>query len=939
MAGAERAVNMALRVRGIGDVERDFKRVGRAGEEGFDRVEKAANGANKEVSEYTARLKRTAQAARAAFERSLTRDPKVLEQRLTDPEAFNRDLGRNRSSFVLGAVNLEKNAIAEGLPETTQGLNDLWQASEVAGPSIARMGVYGAAAAAGLKIAYEAVQASIEALVEHEAAVSRFEAEMSLMGNRSQATGDQIRALADEIVASTRQTEEATLQGARQLAQVQGLTVEAFEAGLEAAARYADAAGRELPDLIADQTVPVLQALANRDMPELLKATEGLDRAARVTILSLAEAGDTAGAQQALFDAYSQAADRASLSQSGVRDATDRLNDSWQNLKRSFGESIADEAAAGMDMLAGAVDVASRAVAYMEGKWGALLNILASPLPAPARSVLRAITSGGSAGSEVNRGPIGGRSSELLSQYANNLAEGRLRGFENKYGGGSNRPNRGGGSGGASDAQREAERLKREADSAQTAADRVNEANLSVIETYQRRAREAMEKIGLEGEALAALERKHEIEAAVRRINTEAIEKGVEARRLAAKVAGETFDEAAVIAEVTAEVEGQQEQVRRLARDYAESQREIAEFNQRQAEARALFEATRSPMEAFNEDLERYIQLLSKGAISTETFDRMMDRMAERLADIRYELDESAQAWAGYGDDVGQTLVDLAVNGGNLRDVLQDLLRMTLERSLQRTIGDPVAEFIDGLTGNNREENVANARDSLRDGQAILGRAVDLNPAAEGAALSLMAVQQQGYAAAQSLSALQASTSQTYLELAMQTDEAAAAMSGLVPATDELGLAFQQVMSMLTVPAGGGGNGFIGLAQLALGAAFGGGAAPQASLLGSVDATIASNPGLFSSGTDQVPTGKPFWVGENGRELMMKERSGNLRVMSNQEVRRGADRQRFNPKVEINVNVPSRADARKTRSSVARGTQLGLSRAARKNLASSENSW
>ena len=65
MASADRAINMAMRGLGIGDVERDFKRAGDAGEKSFSRVEKAANGAAREVSDYHARLKRVALAARA----------------------------------------------------------------------------------------------------------------------------------------------------------------------------------------------------------------------------------------------------------------------------------------------------------------------------------------------------------------------------------------------------------------------------------------------------------------------------------------------------------------------------------------------------------------------------------------------------------------------------------------------------------------------------------------------------------------------------------------------------------------------------------------------------------------------------------------------------------------------------------------------------------
>ena len=927
---ADRAINLPLRVQGIGEVERDFKRVGKSGAEGFEQVKKAANGANQEVSEYTSRLRRAADAAKRAFDRS----PDVIAARLEDPAGYRGA----KSQFVLDAVNREKNAISEGLPETTQGLEDLWKAGEMAGASLSRLIPIGAAVALGMKALYDTWREGADLLIEHEAAVSRFEAELSLLGNRSQATGEQIRKMADNIVRSTLQTEEAALEGARALASVSGLTKSAFEEALKSSAAYADAVGTTLPDVLNERTIPALQAVAARDIPSLIKAMGDLNDTLQVNVLKLVEAGKTAEAQEALFNALR---DAAGDGPSGLALATDRLNKSWERLKLTFAESTADEAASGIDALAGRVDAATGFIERMQGKWVALLSTLSQPLPVQALNLYRLI-SGAQSGAQraahasgygeddANRSYYTSSSADFIESITGSSAKAQLEAFKKRYA--DNGPKKG--SGGRSGLS-ESERLKREAEAARSSADRIIESNQDVIDDYARRAREASEKIGLEGEALAEVERRHEIEAAIRRLNTDLIEKEMDARRKAAAAEGKAFDEARNLAEVTKLVDGQKEAVRGYAESLADTNAELAEFSLRQAQAKAVIAATRTPMEAFNDDLETYINLLRQGHIDSDTFDRMMDRMAARMADIRYELDETAQSWAGFGDDVGRMLVDIGLNGGKAIDILRELIRLPLERLLQSQIGDPVANFIDSLTGNNRDKNIADARGNLPDAQRILGASVQvIDPAAQGAAASLTEVQTQGYAAAQALGYVGNTLGLPVDTLAIKTDQAALAMSNLTPETARFGSTLAQVISMLS-SGGGGGNGFLGLAKLALGAFAGGGptAAGVASLTPSVLDTINANPALFASGTDRVPTGKPFWVGENGRELMMRERSGDLRVLSNQQAHRVVTERAAMPTVQVSVNVPERANPRRTASHVSRGVQSGIERAARKGLA------
>ena len=79
--------------------------------------------------------------------------------------------------------------------------------------------------------------------------------------------------------------------------------------------------------------------------------------------------------------------------------------------------------------------------------------------------------------------------------------------------------------------------------------------------------------------------------------------------------------------------------------------------------------------------------------------------------------------------------------------------------------------------------------------------------------------------------------------------------------------------------------------------------------------------------------GRPFWVGENGRELMELTRGGNLRVDSNQQARRMASDGGGGVTINQTITVPERADPRRTASHFARQTQGAIGRAARKGLA------
>ena len=935
MASSDRAINMALRVLGIGEVERDFKRVGAAGDAAFGQVAKAANGADREVSEYTARLKRAVEAAKGAVSRS----PDFHSLRLQDPGEYRTQ----RDQTILQAVNMEKNAMREGLAETAAGWDSLYQATEQAAPSLTRAAAAGAAAGAAMALAARFVTQSAEAYMEHERALDAFNAKLALQGNYTNATAGEIEDMARRVKDSTLQTEEAALQAAATLAKVPDLTRSGLQEALDVSALLADALGVDVTDT-AKSTGEVLTALANNDVKALYDATEDLRPSLRLAILELAEAGKTADAQRVYLDGLRQAAGDGP---DGLTTASDRLGDAWDRLKTSFGEDASGPAIRMLNGIAGALDwVREKAHDAMVG----LRNVTLAQRERALEDSIKGGTTflGGmsrkEAQAELQKVRGARYQSPATGSFARNLLGEIRRGgsseaaaaaeVERRWGGGSSKPRGGGGGGrartGKSDAEREAERIKREAEQAREAADRIIESNDDVIASYALRAQEIEAKVGLEGAALKAVERQQAIEAAARRINRDEIEKEVAARRAAALVAGQTFDEAAATQAATDAVAAKAEQLRILAAREIDAADAIAAFNKRQAEAKAFAEMVKTPLEQLNDDIERSVDLLRNGTIGPEEFDRHMQQLAEDLADVRYEMDEGAQAWRGFGQDVGRTLTDLALNGGSARDILMELIRLPLERLLVQNIENPIADFIDGLTGNNRDKNVAAARADLPNAAASVA-----------ASSSLEMVGTAGLLAAQGLNAVAMGTGDNLSQLgadALGTGNALADMQMGLGRVDGAMMDFVSRIASMSFGGGGGGGGLSSLLgfglQLAAGAATGGGGSGAGPYPGYGDGSNMTG-GIknFASGTDRLPVGEPFWVGENGREQMELTRGGGIRVHSYQRSHRMVEGGAGPTIVNQTFNVPARSDPRRTASTISRATQTGLSRAAKKGLA------
>lgn len=841
----DRAINMALRVRGISDVERDFQRVGKAGTSTLEKIELAAQSSDQALRNYAAQLQRVATEAKGIFEST----PGVAEARKVDPVGF----GQTRERFIADAVEKEQGRLrAEALKEATRASDDY-------GASLGRLAALSGAALTGLYALSRGTVASLEAFAEHQRLLDGFEATLRLTGNQSDATAGEIEDMATRIVDATLQTQESALEAAAALAQVPGMTREGLDEALDAAARLADALNTDVASVVNEIVRPAFEALAQGDLKEFATVTDGVvNDSLRNLVIKLAETGKTADAQRVFLKGLR---DAAGDGPEGLTTATNRLSDAWDRFKRSLGENVAPLVIPFLERFADKLDeIRLKADAANVSVARVLL------LKATNRGLFDALPT------EAREGYGPGMVGQLLPQTINIARRQlmRMRGIqaglarreiedrfaEGSSGGGG--AGGGGGSGGGSPGGASA--LQREAETARNAADRVIAANDEVIESQRRRTAEIEEKVGLEAEALAAVERRHEIEAAVRRINTDLVEKEIEAMRAEAAAAGEAFDATQAAAVATAKLTEQKDAVRELAEQFVDAKEALAEFNRHERQAAIILERLETPIDRIHESVDAAIEALRAGTITVDQFDAYMKRLSYDLGEQRRLLDEGALAWEGFGDDVGRTLGDIVLNGGSAKDILRELLRLPLERFVYHNVERPVAAPIDRVTGNDPEANAAKALESLPEGRRILGAFSEVTGETTAAAVSMG-------------------------RLTLSADAAALALNRVAVAGS--------VGSSVAAGAGKSGGFFGKLAGTLFSAVAGGPSAGEvARLLPSAAATIAGNPSLFASGTPSVPAGADFWVGENGRERMRYHGGGRLEVLSHQQSHRAAGGER-----------------------------------------------
>lgn len=959
---ADRAINMALRVLGIGEVERDFKRVSQAGNKSFAEVEKSANGAAREVSEYTARLRRAvAEAKRLAGQ----------HPQLNKPTAQSR---LDRRDFIKGAVGGEQDRILKGLPDLTRGLGQASTASDGLGMSLGRMGGMALGAGVTLGALWKAAKAGVEAEIEHEKALNSFNATLSLTGNASEVAGDQIAAMAVRIAAASGQTEAATLKAAAALAKIPGMTGPAMEQALEAAARFADKMGIDVADVVSERVIPVFQALATRDMKALFEATEKLNDPLRLMILNLAAAGKTAEAQQALIKGLADAAGGPD----GLTEATTRLGKSWDTLKQKFGQAIEKPAVAALSGLGYVLDGIANKIAKVELSWEGLAYAINN------RTSL--ITS--AAGMPYYDTPAGGPVSGMVSGAAKFAKDAAAKAsaagtsaakaeIEKKYGYLDDKKTR-----------KTSTRTGSTTDLSARSGDMtalIKSLFPGAIVTSTTGGKHGKNSDHPKGNAIdfvlpgmmnaggtASVYKTLQDAGVDIRRNAKGTEQFFGPGRAANKPGdhddhfhlafdGGIPDSDALGKRRAAAAEKEAEAVRNRQRNFAQEKaaldaellsikraglvetREIAEFERLAVEAAEKRYSDDLDEKVINGQLEEEdakllkaqratVAAAEKAAISR---DEQAALAAEALDAERSAID-SQMTLLGLQEGMARTagerrqiqLQMLALEEKQRRDLAQAILNAPLgtytndqRDKAARDLADIDAQH--GL----REEGIKKRNpspldayiDSMPAGQKEIGERVE----------SLMVAE---------LEAVRGGINRAITNALGVEDPFLAGLLDLL-LQEVLFRPLAEALQAARSSGGGGGSGIIG-SLLSIGAsALGGGIGGGGSGITAIASTDLSSAGSlvgglgFASGTPGLPEGVPFWVGENGREKMINRGGGRIAVLGNQRAHREAVGGGGSPTVIQHISIPERANPRLTGSHVARATQRGIGMASRKGLA------
>lgn len=943
----ERAINMPLRVTGIGEVERDFKRVGDAGSKNFAAIEKSANGAAKEVSEYTARLKRAA----AEANRRMAGTPELFKGSAAQQRTNQRD-------FRLGFINAEKDRIRGGLPDLTRGYGQATAAGNVFGVSLTRVAGLAAAAGTAIYALGNFLVDSVGAFQEHEKALASFDARLALAGNRSNATGDEIKAMAAKVVEATLQTEKAALSAATTLAKVPGITREGLEAALDASSRLADSLGEDVSKT-AEDTAKVLTALADKDMKALWTATDGLNDQLRVNVMRLAETGKTAEAQKVYIEGLAKAAGKGP---GGLTSAVDQLDDSWSRFKRTVGEAIAPAAVAGLNAITGALDILMGKTDQAKTNWSGYLALLSNPitLPFTLPAMLRGGTSsgGGAAGPvRIDLDAARKATADRDAQAAANAASrAQVKALDEKYGKAAKTaatPTRaaigdmvalikqlfpgatitsttggkhdkgsdhyagraidfvpGGGMGQYSTAQVEAMLkgagvdIRRNANGTQQLFGPGRSA--SKPGDHNDHFHVAFDGSPSPERAAAAAERQRE-EAVRRQRAFEQETAGLDAEILRQRMA--QVGDGAQLAQLV------QQQLKVEADKYAaglDAKVQLGDLTQAQADELKFKKAIALAMEGqalTAQEQTRQIQEAFADQVAANDNQRDLLTAQESLATTADERRKLALALLKLDQDEERARLKTVIAAGRLADATEEQVKAA-ERAQRRLEGLPAIED-------------AQRQGVERQNQSSLGKFIDdtdpkqiKDKADELVYDELMSVR---------------SGVKSALSRALGTDDPL--ITGLLEILLDQ-ILFRPLAQILQNAQSSGGGGLGGLVGGLLGAIGGGiSGSTVASLTGSASSAIAANPGLFASGTPSLPTGRPFEVGENGRERMLYHGNGRLEVISGPRSHREAANGNGGLTIIQNNTIPARVDPRRTQSGIHRANMRSLATASRKGLA------
>lgn len=113
---------------------------------------------------------------------------------------------------------------------------------------------------------------------------------------------------------------------------------------------------------------------------------------------------------------------------------------------------------------------------------------------------------------------------------------------------------------------------------------------------------------------------------------------------------------------------------------YAEAANELTGFNDLLAEGRDLTESLRTPQEEYNAAIERFTELLNRGAINEETFNRAREAAKKTLEESSESFEFLKEVGRSAAEDIQGAFVDLFLGVADGGEALADQLGQTLQR-------------------------------------------------------------------------------------------------------------------------------------------------------------------------------------------------------------------------------------------------------------------
>lgn len=505
-----------------------------------------------------------------------------------------------RSLLALNEVG----AAAQGV------LSDFAGRAGVVGSALTALGPAGLAAGASIGALAAALGSGLVQLADSERRFLRLEAVLKATGHASGLTAGQIDALAEDLEESTMASAEAVLDTAGVLATFKSVSGAAFERTIRLSADMAAVFGQDL----SASAMQLGKALEDpvEGLSALRRVGVSFTQSQRDMIAAMVEMGDTAGAQKLILDALETQVGGAGQAESkGLAGATKHLTDAWEDLLKAMARSSA---------------IGGAAQAVVSGA-EATLRDLAGLIEGP--SLDEKLEAASRRADELRERLEAGRASNASPRWIAEHEAAHKAALERVY-----------------DLQRQlldqvaadnAEQARAEAGRRQAQAD----ATAEVIRGIEKKLQADLSKSATDAE---------EKKAAVRKALADDV------ARYEALRGKDGADDAAIdrlIADRQELAQRQIEEVEKPIREQ-EARERVAQERETQRQLDAIrhdgarvTEATRTPMEKYNAEVERLERLLAAGAISQDTFNRA-------VADAAGHLDQADAHVKAYLDSLGE---------------------------------------------------------------------------------------------------------------------------------------------------------------------------------------------------------------------------------------------------------------------------------------------